>query len=48
MLSETDKKMMTAFGRLFKQIEDSGKPKKIFKENKKEKIDGNTKEKKCI
>ena len=34
--------------KMIKQIEDSGKPKKIFKENKKEKIDGNTKEKKCI
>ena len=48
MISETDKKMMTAYSRLFKQIADSGKPKKISKENKKEKTNGNTKEKKCI
>lgn len=36
MISETDKKMMTAYSRLFKQIADSGKPKKISKENKKD------------
>jgi len=39
---------MEAWGSLFKQIADSGKPKKISKENKKEKVDGNTKEKKRI
>jgi|TARA_R100001530_G_scaffold29542_1_gene23269 hypothetical protein len=48
MISEIDKKMITAYSRLFKQIADSGKPKKISKENKKEKVNGNTKEKKRI